>query len=34
MLVILYSLYGRTDGYSPDELRQSDGRDAGGEESG
>ena len=34
MLVILYSLYGRADGYSPDELRRNDGRDAGGEESG
>ena len=34
MLVILYSLYGRTNGSSPDELRRSDGRDAGGEKGG
>jgi hypothetical protein len=34
MLVVLYSLYGRTDGYSPDELRRNDGGDSGGEERG
>lgn len=29
MLVILYSLYGRTDEYTPDELREGDGGSGG-----
>lgn len=34
MLVILYSLYGRSEGYSVEELRGDDGRGAGGENGG